>query len=330
MAYVVFQHSGGGTTMSEGKTAREVSFTMNASTSPGGNASSLTGLYSSVPSNAVIQSAKYNISCSINSPASSKNKFYFLKTQDGTTTFFSGNPYQQTSNQSTWNSSSGYYKGTNGGEVSFTGGWSYFPGKSSLAVISKVAHQTSKDGNKAYYRGQQVIVQFYTPCSNPTNVSAQGSLKKLTGTWTFGTAGIDDTVVRHEICYNTSKTWNDATTSTVTTSPKQWTITNANTYYVGVRVVGSLSGTHSPVWSSGAYVSTFTPTLVTKGNKILASDYNQIQTVYSVTAMTAGTSKIDDANIAAVRNHNTNVEAAPAGGVVTADYFNQRVLGRIT
>ena len=330
MAYVVFQHSGGGTTMSKGTTAYEVSFTMTASTSPGGNASSLTGIYGSVPANAVIQSAKYNISCSINNPASGKNKFYFLKTQDGTATFFNGNPYQQTTNQSTWSSGSGYYKGTNGGEVSFSGGWSYFPGKSSLAVISKVANQTSASDNKAYYRGQQVIVQFYTPCSNPTNVTATGSLKKLTGSWTFGTAGIDDSVVRHEICYNTSQTWNDATTSTVTSSPKEWTITSANTYYVGVRVVGSLSGTHSPVWSSGVYVSTFTPTLVTAGQPIKATDYNQIQTVYSVTAMTAGSSIIDDANITAVRNNNSNVVAATVGAQVTADYFNNSVLKKIT
>lgn len=330
MAYVVFQHPGGGTTMSKGTTAYEVSFTMNASTTPGGNASSLSGLHGSVPSDAVIQSAKYNIACSINEPASSKNKFYFLKTQDATTIFFNGNPYQQTTNQSDWRSSLSYYQGTNGGEISFTGGWSYFPGKSSLAVISKVANQTTDSDNKAYYRGQQVIVQFYTPCSNPTSVSAQGSLKKLTGSWTAGSAGIDDSVVRHEVCYNTSQTWNDATTSTATSNSVQWTITSANTYYIGVRVVGSLSGTHSPVWSSGAYVSTFNPTLVTRGNKILASDYNQIRTVYSVTAMAAGSSKIDDANITAVRNYNSNVEAAPAGGVVTADYFNQKVLGRIT
>lgn len=330
MAYVVFQHSGGGTTMSKGTTAYEVSFTMTASTSPGGNAASLGSFYGAVPANAVIQSAKYNISCSINSPASSKNKFYFLKTQDGTATFFNGNPYQQTTNQSTWSSGSGYYKGTNGGEVSFTGGWSYFPGKSSLAVISKVAHQTSASDNKAYYRGQQVIVQFYTPCSNPTNVQASGSLKKLTGSWTFGAAGIDDSVVRHEICYNTSQTWNDATTSTVSSSPKEWTITSANTYYVGVRVVGSISGTHSPVWSSGVYVSTFTPTLVTKGNKILASDYNQIRTVYSVTAMTAGSSVIDDANITAVKNHSSGVSSATVGAIVTADFFNNNVLKKIT
>ena len=54
MAYVVFQHSGGGTTMSKGTTAYEVSFTMTASTSPGGNAASLGSFYGTVPANAVI------------------------------------------------------------------------------------------------------------------------------------------------------------------------------------------------------------------------------------------------------------------------------------
>ena len=46
--------------------------------------------------------------------------------------------------------------------------------------------------------------------------------------------------------------------------------------------------------------------------------------------MTAGSSKVDDANITAVRNYTTNVVAATAGGTVTADYFNNSVLNRIT
>lgn len=334
MAYVVYQHPGNGTSMSKGNTkanAYEKNFTLTASTSPGGSAASLTGgFYSSMPTNAVILSAKFNMSCSVNSPASSKNKFYFLKTQDGTATFFDGNPYKTTTNQSEWKSSSGYYKGTNGGEVSFSGGWSYFPGKSSLAIISKVSHQTSDSANVAYYRGLQIIAQFYTPCSDPSGVTATGGLKSLSGSWTLGSAGIDDSI-SHEVCYSTSQTWNASTAVSTTSTSASWTITTAGTYYVGVRSTGSRSGTHNPVWSAGVKVYTFTPTLVTQGNKILASDYNQIRTAYStLTALTASSSVIDDANITAVKNLSSGVSSATAGAVVTADFFNNSVLKKIT
>ena len=63
----------------------------------------------------------------------------------------------------------------------------------------------------------------------------------------------------------------------------------------------------------------------------MASDYNQIRTAYSaLTAMTAGSSKIDDDNIAAVKNYSSSVSNATVGAKVTAEFFNNSVLKKIT
>ena len=98
-----------------------------------------------------------------------------------------------------------------------------------------------------------------------------------------------------------------------------------------MRVKGSESGTHSIIWSNAATVYNFSPTYVVKGNLIKATDYNQIRDRHSgLTAMTAGSSVVDDANITAVKNYSSSVVAATAGGTVTADYFNNSVLAKIT
>ena len=74
----------------------------------------------------------------------------------------------------------------------------------------------------------------------------------------------------------------------------------------------------------------FEPVLVTAGNKILASDYNQMQTALSsLTAMTAGSSKVAKANIDSVIALDSDVVATTVGTTITADYFNNSVLKKI-
>ncbi len=277
-----------------------------------------------VPSNATITLATFDICFSVNSPASYTDYIYWLKASDGT--YFISSTVTK-SNQTVWNNH-GYYDGTNGIQTTFTSNLSWFLGKSGGTLVCKAGN---KGDGTSYYRGVRLMLDYYVRCSDPKNVVATGGLKKLEATWTLGVSGTSDTV-SHMVCYNTSKTWNSATATSTSSTSASWTINTAGTYYVGIQVTGSSSGAHDIVWSNAAQVTTFSPTLVTKGQLIRATDYNQIRNVYSsLTAMTAGTSKIDDANIAAIRNnHNSNVVAATAGGVVTADYFNNNVLGRIT
>lgn len=287
-----------------------------------------------IPSNAVVTQIQFSIGLSVASPAGGYTRLYYVATTDRSKFFIGNSSYTDSSSASNYYkrqatsdfSNHGYYDGDNGLRCNFEANLDHFNGKSSDTIRLRANNSGS---GTSYVRGVDLVFTYYVPCGNASNVTATGGLKSLSATWTKGADGTSDTPT-YEVCYNTSKSWNTNTASTNSGTSALWTITTAGTYYVGVRVTGASSGVHDPVWSSGVYVSTFTPTLVTAGQPIKATDYNQIQTVYAVTAMTANSSSIDDANITAVRNYNTNVVAATAGGTVTADYFNNSVLKKIT
>lgn len=287
-----------------------------------------------VPSNAVVTKIQFSVGLSVEKPAGGYTRLYYVATTDRSKFFIGNSSYTDSSSASNYYvreatsefSNHGYYEGDNGIRYNFEGNLSHFNGKNSDTIRIRVNNNGS---GTSYVRGVDLVFTYYVPCGNASGVTATGGFKSLSATWTKGSTGTSDTPT-YEVCYNTSKSWNTNTASTNSGTSASWTITTAGTYYVGVRVTGASSGVHDPVWSSGVYVSTFTPALVTQGQPIKASDYNQVRTVYSVTAMTANSSKIDDANITAIRNYNTNVATTSAGTVVTASYFNDSVLKKIT
>lgn len=76
--------------------------------------------------------------------------------------------------------------------------------------------------------------------------------------------------------------------------------------------------------------TTFVPTPVVQGNLIQDTDYNQIRTAYAnLTAVSEG-NKILKTDIDAIRTYNTNVVAATQNAVITAEYFNNNVLNKIS
>ena len=307
-------------------------------TGDGSGASSGLDIYmygSTIPSNAVFTQVTCAQAISSSTYSSSKqNCLYYLLRSDGSA-IFSGSPIATSSMGSESGSPTSannfhshctvYYTMYNSSAQS---GYNYLRGYSGAWFTVKI--NNNNGSSKSYWRAGKLTFTYYIRCGDPSNVVATGGQRQLSATWTRGANGTDDTA-NHWVCYNTSKTWNTNTQTSTSGSSASWTINTAGTYYVGVKVIGSASGEHSVVWSNAAQVTTFSPTLVTKGQLIKATDYNQIRNVYSgLTAMTAGSSKVDDANITAVRNYTTNVVAATAGGTVTADYFNNSVLNRIT
>lgn len=289
-----------------------------------------------VPSNAVLTKGNFSVCLSVNPTAGGTTRLYFLS-DTGLSTFFIGSStyvnsaatsYYAGASTSTF-SDHGYYSSSakNGIAREFTSNLDWFKGKSQATLQLRVNNSGT---GTSYVRGTKIVFTYYIRCGDASNVTAQGGFKSLSATWTKGSSGTDDAPT-YEICYNNSKSWNADTASTVTGTSKSWTINTAGTYYVGVRVTGAASGVHTIQWSSGVKVTTFEPDLVTQGNKILASDYNQIRTAYSaLTAMTAGSSKIDDDNIAAVKNYSSSVSNATVGAKVTAEFFNNSVLKKIT
>lgn len=299
----------------------------------GSNASGGLEIYmggTTLPSNATLTSVSCSQAISSSTySTSSKNQLYYLKRSDNSTTIFSGSPIATSSMGSESGSPTSARAFHSHCTVTYTGStanYNYLRGTNGACFYVKM--QNNKSGSTSYWRAGKLVFNYYIRCGDASNVVASGGLKSLSATWTRGANGTDDTPT-YEVCYSTSKSWNTNTASTNSGTSASWTITTAGTYYVGVRVTGASSGVHDPVWSGGVYVSTFIPTLVIQGQSIKASDYNQIRTVYSVTAMTANSSVIDDANIAAIRNYNTNVVATSAGTVVTASYFNDNVLNKI-
>lgn len=119
---------------------------------------------------------------------------------------------------------------------------------------------SSSTGRKFYCKSSysnaycEITYAYYYRCGDPSNVVAQGGLRSLSATWSLGASNTGDTI-SHQVCYNTSQTWNDSTTSNTSSTSASWTITTPGTYYVGVRAIGSDSGTHSPVWSNAAEVT---------------------------------------------------------------------------
>ena len=91
------------------------------------------------------------------------------------------------------------------------------------------------------------------------------------------------------------------------------------------------------LWGSGVIAvslaityTAFTPNLVTRGQLIQESDYNQIRNAYSALGAVSEGSLITKANIDSVRAYNANVGSATQGAVITADYFNNNVLNKIS
>lgn len=98
-----------------------------------------------------------------------------------------------------------------------------------------------------------------------------------------------------------------------------------------IRVTNSGSGTSYLRGVQLIFTYTdFEPSLVKKGDKILASDYNQIRAALSsLTAMTAGSSKVGKTNIDSIIALDSDVIAPTVGTKITADYFNNSVLKKI-
>lgn len=287
-----------------------------------------------VPSDAVIKKVTFSVGLSVNSPAGGYTQLYYISDSSKSTVFY-GSSTSDTSSSSKYYSrqstsvfsNHGYYEGNNGIQRDWEQNLDWVKGKSGGTIRFRVNNSGS---GTSYVRGTRLVISYYVRCTDPYNVSANGGFQSLSASWVLGASGAGDTAT-NEVCYNTSKTWNSSTASTVTTTSKSWTITTPGTYYVGVRVKGSETGTHSVVWSNAATVYNFSPTYVVKGNLIKATDYNQIRNRHSgLTAMTAGSSIVDDANITAVRNYSSGVVSATVGGTVTADYFNNNVLKKIT
>lgn len=287
-----------------------------------------------VPSNAIIKKVTFSVGLSVNSPAGGYTQLYYISTTDKSTVFYGSSTSDTSSSKNYYSRQStsvfnnhGYYEGNNGIQRDWEKNLDWVKGKSGGSIRFRVNNSGS---GTSYVRGTRLVISYYVRCSDPYNVSASGGFQSLTGSWVLGASGDGDSAT-NEVCYNTSKTWNDGTTSTVTSTSKSWTITTPGTYYVGVRVKGSESGTHGVIWSNAATVYNFSPTYVVRGNLIRATDYNQIRNRHSgLTAMTAGSSIVDDANITAVKNYSSGVVSATVGGVVTADYFNNSVLAKVT
>lgn len=287
-----------------------------------------------VPSDAVIKKVTFSVGLSVDPKAGSYTQLYYISTPDKGTVFYgsstsdssSSSKYYSRQKTSVFNNHS-YYEGNNGIQRDWEQNLNWVKGKSGGKIRFRV---NNSGAGASYVRGTRLVISYYVRCTDPYNVSANGGFQSLSASWVLGASGAGDTAT-NEVCYNTSKTWNSATASTVTTTSKSWTITTPGTYYVGVRVTGSETGTHSVVWSNAATVYSFSATYVVKGNLIKATDYNQIRNRHSgLTAMTAGSSIVDDANITAVRNYSSGVVSATVGGTVTADYFNNSVLAKIT
>lgn len=286
-----------------------------------------------IPSNAVVTNVQFSIGLSVASPAGSYTRLYYVATTDRSTFFIGNSSYTDTSSSSNYYkrekvsefNNHGYYNGNNGLRCNFEQNLNYFNGQSSGTIRLRANNNGS---GTSYVRGVDLVFTYYAPCGNASNVVAAGGLKSLSATWTRGASGVDDTPT-YEVCYNTSQTWNDSTASVNSGTSASWTITTAGTYYVGVRAIGASSGAHSPVWSSGVYVSAFVPTLVTAGNKIVPDNYNQIRVAYSGLGAVSSGSIITKAQIDAIRAYNTNVVATSAGTKITADYFNNNVLNKI-
>lgn len=286
-----------------------------------------------IPANAIVTKIQFSVGLSVASPAGSKTRLYYVATTDRSKFFIGNSSYTDTSSSSkpyktetvSVFNNHGYYEGNNGIRCDFEQNLDHFNGKSSDTIRTRVNNSGS---GASYVRGVDLVFTYYTRCSDPYNVSAKGGLKTLTGSWSLGSSGVDDTV-SHQVCYNTSTTWNDSTTSSTSSTSATWTINTAGTYYVGVRAIGSQTGYHDPVWSPGVYVSVFNPNLVSAGQKITANDYNQIRTAYSgLSAVTAG-AHVTKAQIDAVKTYDSDVIATNQGVRITADYFNNSVLKKI-
>lgn len=136
-----------------------------------------------------------------------------------------------------------------------------FKGKSSYAFKFRGGSTSPSSYGNALLRYTVLHINYYIACSDPSGITASGGQKQITLTsFTAATNGTSDSVSSYEICYASSKSWNSSTavarTTSQTSTAYTWSnITTAGTYYVGVRVQGSSSGWHSPVWSSALTVT---------------------------------------------------------------------------
>ena len=136
-----------------------------------------------------------------------------------------------------------------------------FKGKSSYTFKFRGGSTSPSSYGSALLRYTVLHINYYVACGNPSGITASGGQKKITLTsFTAATNGTSDSVSSYEICYASSKSWNSNTavarTTSQTSTAYTWSnITTAGTYYIGVRVKGSSSGWHSPVWSSALTVT---------------------------------------------------------------------------
>ena len=124
-----------------------------------------------------------------------------------------------------------------------------------------------------------------------------------------------------------------ATFTPLVTDVSRW---SGKDLYVGYEKISTPSdcatlwGTKTAAVTLEINYTTFTPNLVTRGQLIQESDYNQIRNAYSALGAVSEGSLITKASIDSVRAYNGNVGSATQGAVITADYFNNNVLNKIS
>lgn len=199
-------------------------------------------------------------------------QLYYLKRSDGTV-IFSGSPAATSpmGSESGSPSSANAFHSNCTAVYTMTGssaqsGYNYLRGYTGAGFIVKINNNTTGNNSASFWRAGKLVFTYYIRCGDPTNVKATGGQRQLSATWTRGANGTDDTA-NHYVCYNTSKTWNSNTASFTSGSSASWSITTPGTYYVGVKVIGSSSGEHSVVWSTGVQVTSNTaPSIVSSIN----------------------------------------------------------------
>lgn len=274
-----------------------------------------------VPSGATVTSVvgRYGFSQQQYNSTSETWQVYFTK-QDSTV-FFNGSPYAEEN-----------ITDTASGSVSTTGTWApaghgvsatfsdnlqWFVGKNAAYTFKVYAKSTTTGtGSTALLRSTVFRINYYIACTNPSNVSGSSpTYKQLTGTWTKGANGTDDTCTT-QICYNTSKTWNSSTASTTTGTSKTWTGLSAGTYYVGVRSVGSASGNHTAVWSGAITVEAMAKPTVSSG-EIIYKDKMDLLKAY----IEKGTAVTQESVIEDTIGNSYRANSASEGDVIYATWF---------
>lgn len=280
------------------------------------------------PTAASITNIEFWLVLSVNSPASSTNRFKWIQ--------YNGSQVvgqTDTTGINVWNYH-GYYSDNPSKKAYCYASTTNSTLKTALAGASSIAVKVAAINTgqgTSYARGFEIKVTYtpYSACGAPTSVTGARTRASVTVSWSGATSGTSNTINGYDVrwWYNDGSANGvygtiQAVSTTATSGTYTFTgLTQGRTYQFGVRTKGTAGSSYYSTWTWSANIAIPTRPTVTAGTVITKTQMDNLKSWVGAASTTPTTVTVGNSITATIGN-TYRASSATAGGSVTATWYN--------